>query len=249
MTSGFCRMPSSTIMRSVADGDFAAIDDSGDSPAGDGLKICGASKLEPSFRRGGDDGAGERMFAGSFEAGGEAQQFGLASERRSDMLATLRLAFGECAGFVDDQRVDFFQGLEGFGVFDQDSGAGAAAGADHDGHGRGESEGAGAGDDEDGDGVDQRVRQARLRAEAEPYDEGDDGDGNDRGNEPCGDAIGEALDGGAAALGLSDQLDDAREQGFGADALGSHDEGSGAVDGGADDFAAGVPFRPGWIRR
>ena len=162
--------------------------------------------------------------------------------RRATMPITLRLAFGERAGFVDDERVDFFQGLEGFGVLDEDSGVGAAAGADHDRHGSGESEGAGAGDDQDGDGIDERVREARLRTEDEPGDERDRGDGDDGGNEPGGDAIGEALDGSAAALGLADQLDDSREQSFGADALGAHDERSGGVDGGADDFAVGFFF-------
>ena len=144
------------------------------------------------------------------------------------------LTFGERAGFVDDQRVDFLHGLESFGVFDEDSGAGAAAGADHDGHGSGESEGAGAGDDENRDCVDKRVREARLRTEDQPGDEGNDGDGDDRGNEPGGDAIGETLDGGAAALGLSDELDDAGEESFGAYSLGAHDERSGGVDGGAE---------------
>ena len=126
----------------------------------------------------------------------------------------LRLAFGERAGFVDDQRVDFFHGLEGFGVLDQDSGVGAAAGADHDGHGSGESEGAGAGDDQNRDSVDQRVRETRLRTECEPRDEGDGGERHDCGYEPGGDAIGEALDGGAAALGLADQSGRCGRAGF-----------------------------------
>jgi hypothetical protein len=63
------------------------------------------------------------------------------------------------------------------------------------------------------------VRQARLGAECEPGDESDGGDRYHRGDEPGGDAIGEPLDGGAAALGLSDELDDAGEQGFRADTL------------------------------
>ena len=130
------------------------------------------------------------------------------------MLTHSRLAFGERAGFVDDEGVDLFHGLKRFGIFDQDAGVGAAAGADHDGHGSGEAKGAGAGDDENGDGIDQRVREARLRAEDEPRDECDDGDCDDCGHEPRRDAIGEALDGSAAALRLSDELHDAGEQAF-----------------------------------
>jgi len=38
------------------------------------------------------------------------------------------------------------------------------------------------------------------------------------------------------------ELDDARQQGFGADALGAHDEGAGAVDGGSDHLAVGGLF-------
>ena len=182
----------------------------------------------------------KRMLAALLQAGGEAEDFVLESAGGCGRsLTSLRLAFGQRAGLVDDQGVDFLQGLERFGVFDEHSGVGAAAGADHDRHRRSETEGAGTGDDEHGDRIDQRVRQARLRTESEPRDEGDDGNGDDCRNEPRGDAIGEALDRRAAALGLSDQLDDLGEQGFGADALGSHDEGSGAVDGRADDFALG----------
>src|ERR1700740_2218126 len=78
----------------------------------------------------------------------------------------------------------------------------------------------------------------RFRAEQEPRGEGNCRDRNHRGNEPRGDPIGEGLEGGAAALGLSNELDDAGEQRFGADALGAHDERSGRVDGRTDDFAA-----------
>ena len=161
-----------------------------------------------------DDGARQRMFAGALQAGGEAQQFGIVPGQRFGILHELRLAFGQRAGFIDDERVDFFQNLQGFGILDEHSGAGAAAYADHDRHRRGETQGAGARDDEHGDCVHQSVREARLRAEAEPRDESDDCDGDDGGDEPFGDAIGEALDGSAAALRLADELHDARQQSF-----------------------------------
>ena len=193
------------------------------------------------------DGGSKRMLAGALETGGEPQQFlGVAwrlwRRAHSGRSHKLRLAFGQRAGFVDDQGVDFFQRLEGFGVSDQDAGAGAAAGSDHDRHGSGESESAGAGDDEHRNCVHQRVREARLRTEHKPRDESDGGDGHDGGYEPGGDAIGEALNGSAAALRLADDLHDSRQQRFGADALGAHDERSGRVDGGADDLAAGRFF-------
>ena len=66
----------------------------------------------------------------------------------------LRLALGQGAGLVDDQRVDLFQQFERFGVLDQHAGARAAAGADHDRHRRRQAERARAGDDQHRDGVD-----------------------------------------------------------------------------------------------
>ena len=193
------------------------------------------------------DGGSKRMLAGALETGGEPQHFlGVAwrlwRRAHSGRSHKLRLAFGERAGFVDDQGVDFFERLEGFGVSDQDAGAGAAAGADHDRHGSGESESAGAGDDEHRDRIHQRMRQAGLRTDQKPRGKSDGRDGHDRGHEPGGDAIGEALNGSAAALRLADHLHDSRQQGFGADALGAHDERSGRVDGCADHLAAGRFF-------
>ena len=212
----------------ISSGDEFPFDNASDASARKRVKIGHICKLQIPFLGRGEDRGCERMLAGALETGDQAEQFFIPHclERRD--ASDSRLAFGERAGFVDDERVDFFHGLEGFGILDQDSGVGAAAGADHDGHGSGEAEGAGAGDDQNRDGVHQRVREARLRTEQEPGGESDGGDGDDCGHEPGGNAIGEALDGSAAALGLSDELDDAGEQRFGADALGAHDERSGA---------------------
>ena len=81
--------------------------------------------------------------------------------------------------------------------------------------------------------------EAWLGAVETPDGEGNDGREQDGGDEEGGDLVGEALDGGAGALGLRDHLDDLGEQGVGADALGLHDERSGGVEsasgeGGAD---------------
>jgi hypothetical protein len=53
--------------------------------------------------------------------------------------------------------------------------------------------------------------EARLRAECEPRGEGYDGDGNYGWDEVRRNAVGEFLNGGAAALGQADHLDDSRE--------------------------------------
>ena len=73
-----------------------------------------------------------------------------------------------------------------------------------------------------------------------PEGERHDGDANDRGNEEGGRPIGQALNGGTAALGFTDQADNLGQQRLRPDPLRPHDEGSGAVHGGADDLAAGL---------
>src|SRR5260370_24432663 len=95
-----------------------------------------------------------------------------------------RLAFGERAGFVDDEGVDFGERFEGFGVSNEDACMSAPADRDHDGHGGGKAEGAGAGDDQHGYRSDERVRKARLGTKERPADKrqhsGDDYGGLNR---------------------------------------------------------------------
>ena len=74
-----------------------------------------------------------------------------------------RLAFGQRAGLVDDQRVDFLEALQRLGVLDQHARGRALADADHDRHRRREAERAGAGDDEHRDRGDQRIGEGRRR--------------------------------------------------------------------------------------
>jgi hypothetical protein len=54
----------------------------------------------------------------------------------------------------------------------------------------------------------------------------------------AGHHIGHFLDGGAAALGLGNQADDLRQQGFGPDPFGFHDHSSCAIDRCTDQFIA-----------
>ena len=114
-------------------------------------------------------------------------------------------------GLVDDERVDALEGLERFGVADQDAGVRAPAGADHDRHRRREAEGTGTGDDEHGDRRHERVREARLRSDEHPDGERDERHDEDGGHEPRRHPVGEALDRRAAPLRGGDHLDDAGE--------------------------------------
>ena len=121
--------------------------------------------------------------------------------------------------------------LQGLGAADQDSLVGALAGSDDDGGGGGQSEGAGTGDDEHGNGHEDGDGEGGRRAEDDPEEEGGQGYGDDGRDEPCGDGIGQALDGSLGGLGFLDEADDAGE-----DRVLSHlsrpvGEGAGAVDG------------------
>ena len=73
------------------------------------------------------DRRGQRMLAARLEAGGQAQQLVLGPAPRRPRRESARLAFGQRAGLVDDQRVDLLQALERLGVLDQHAGLRAAA--------------------------------------------------------------------------------------------------------------------------
>ena len=77
------------------------------------------------------------MLAGPLDAGREAEQVVFLDTGGWHQCDHLGLAFGQRAGLVDHQRVDFGEALERLGVLDQHAGPGAAAGADHDRHRRG----------------------------------------------------------------------------------------------------------------
>ena len=88
--------------------------------------------------------------------------------RGSDDAIDRRLAFGQRAGLVDDERVDLSEVLDRRGIAEQDALRRRLAGRDHDRHRRRQSERAGAGDDQHRDGVDQAVDPARLRVRTSP---------------------------------------------------------------------------------
>ena len=112
-----------------------------------------------------------------------------------------RLALGQRAGLVDDQRVDAGEALQRLGLADQHAGLRAAPGGDHDRHRRREPERAGAGDDQHDTAATSAWAMRRRRAEQRPGGEGEDRDGDDGRHEVAGDAVGEALDRRAGALG------------------------------------------------
>ena len=136
-------------------------------PVGESKSAAGASMSLRALCRG-NDGRCQRMLAGPLDAGGEPQEVRLVEAGGRHDGGHCRLAFGQRAGLVDDQRVDLLQPLQRFGVLDQHAGLGAAPDADHDRHRRSQAERARAGDDQHGDGGDERVREARLRPPDHP---------------------------------------------------------------------------------
>ena len=214
----------------VADRDLAAVDRADDTLAGDRFERGDGGKRRALPFGGAHDCGGQRVFTRTLQGGGQTEQVELCDRIEGFDGDDFRFALGQRARLVDNERVDFLEAFQRFGVFDQHARLGAATDAHHDRHRRRETQCARAGDDQHGDRRDQTVTEARLRAPNAPGEECDHSDGDHRRHEPAGDLIGEALDRRAAALGLCDHGDDLREHRLGADLLGFHDERSGLVD-------------------
>ena len=132
------------------------------------IEIAHRRKREIALGRRGDDGCRQRMLAAALDAGGEPQHFVFVEARRGHDGHDLRLAFGQRAGLVDDERVDLLHALQRLGILDQHAGLRAAADADHDRHRRRQAERAGAGDDQHADGGDQADRRSAVRGRTSP---------------------------------------------------------------------------------
>ncbi|MCY1301779.1 hypothetical protein D9M70_514120 [compost metagenome] len=222
----------------TADDQLATLDGTRDTLADGAVEVFRIAERQAALHRGFDDGRRERMFACAFQGRSHSKQFVFVQTLRRGDRGHLRPALGERSRLVDHQRVDLFEALESLGVLDQHAEMGAAADPDHDRHRRGQTEGARAGDDQHRDRGDQSVREARLRSQPHPDREGDNGDRDDRWNEPAGNLVGEALDRGAGALGLRHHLHDPRQHRVAPDLASLHDEAARLVHGAADEFRA-----------
>ena len=222
----------------VAEHDLLALDRAERALAGRRVEVAHRRRGDAALLRGVDDGERERMLAGALDAGREAQDLGLGEALRRDDRRHRRLALGQRAGLVDDERVDLLHALQRLGVLDQHAGLGAAPDADHDRHRRGEPERAGTGDDQHGDRGDEAVGEPRLGPPDRPGGEGEQRDRDHRRHELAGDLVGQPLDRRAAALRLGDQLHDLRQHGVAPDLARLDDERAGLVHGAADDVGA-----------
>src|SRR5260370_11121034 len=184
------------------------------------------------------------MLAKALEARGHGKERSVRETISSEYLyaCDARLAFGQRAGFVDNQGIHLGESFEGFGVANEHAGMRAAAYGDHDRHWRGKAQGAGAGDDKYRDRSDQSVRKARLRTEQHPSEKCQNRRGNYRGHEISSNLVGQTLHGRAATLRFADPLHALRQHGFAANTLGLHDEAATRVQRSDDDY---VP--PGFV--
>jgi hypothetical protein len=212
----------------AADGDAVPVDGGDGAGAGDVLE----RRRGQVAARVGDDGAGQRVLALALDGGGVRQRALVA-----DDLDDLGRAVGEGAGLVEDDGVDPGHGLDRGGVLEQHASPRPEPGPDHHGGGRREAEGVGAGDDDDRDGVEQRA--LRVAAHGQPDEERREPARERDEHEPRGGAVGEPLARRARRLRVADEPDDLRERAVAADARRADAQRAGAVDGRADDVAAG----------
>ena len=182
---------------------------------------------------------GQRMLARALDAGSELKDAAVIEPTYRGDGDDFRLALGQRAGLVDNERVDFFHALQDLGVFDQDAKRGRAADADHDRHRCRQTERARAGNDQNADGGDERVGKARLRPERRPGRECDERDRNHRRHKPGRNLVGQPGNRGARALRGGHHVDDARQHCVAADLFGAHHEAAAAVERAADHTVAG----------
>ena len=152
----------------VADEDRLALDHARDALAGCGVGTTRRREGEAALVGRADDGRAERVLAAALEACGEPEQFVLVDALGGEDRGHRRLALGQGAGLVDDERVDLLEPLQRLGVLDEEAEARALADADHDRHRRREAEGTGTGDDQDRDGGDEGVGKRGFGSEDPP---------------------------------------------------------------------------------
>ena len=100
--------------------------------ARDGFKEFGLCDGQVAFPGALHYGSRKRMFAALLQTGHDSKKFVFLQALGGYNFDKTRFAFGESAGFVHDNDIDLFKGLQGLCIFDEDTFAGAATDADHD---------------------------------------------------------------------------------------------------------------------
>lgn len=160
-----------------------------------------------------DDGVGQRVLAALVEAGGQAQHLVSTVARRRFDAVKRRAAFGEGAGLVHDQGVDFAQVFDRRRIPKEHAAAGRLAGGDHHRHRCGQAEGTRAGDDQHRHCIDEAEHPARLRPPQPPADKSQDGNGDHHHDEVASNHVRQALHRCFGALCLDHHLHNLRKHG------------------------------------
>ncbi|EAQ04289.1 hypothetical protein OB2597_09104 [Pseudooceanicola batsensis HTCC2597] len=223
--------------RRIAERDAPPSDASRDALAGHGLEIRTVLARGAAILGARDQRLGQGMFRSAFERGDQRQQLGRVHAAGFD-IRECRLALGQCAGLVEDQRIHPGEPLQRLGIADQDAGIRPAPRGHHDRHRRGQAKRAGTGDDHHGNSGDEGVGQGRSRSERPPGREGQQGDPDDGGHEIARHLVRHRLDRRPRSLGAGHHLHDAAERRVLAHALGLHQERSGLVQRAAGDRLA-----------
>src|SRR5437763_16646621 len=133
------------------------------------------------------------MLARALKTRGEGKDDRLVNRPERDDLSQRRPAACERSRLIKNESVDVAERLDRCGVAEEHAEPGGTTTGDHDGNRRRESQGARTGNDEHGDRVHQGVGEARLWADEPPPKEGSDRNGDDCGDEPSSNLIGESL--------------------------------------------------------
>ncbi len=112
------------------------------------------------------------MFRSLLGGCGQAQDLGVAVTVVWYDIRDHRLATGEGAGFIQNDRIQFMGGFQTGAVLKQYAVFRAFTRADHDRGWGGKSEGTWAGDDQHRDKIEQREGENRRRAEQDPDEKG-----------------------------------------------------------------------------
>ena len=105
------------------------------------------------------------MLAALFYTCDQPQQFVLVHTCSRNYGSHARFPFRQGSGFVDYQRVHFFQNLQSLGIFDQHAGVSSASGAHHNRDRGSQSQCTRTRNDQHRYGIHQGVRQTRLGPE------------------------------------------------------------------------------------
>ena len=185
-----------------------------------------------------DNGMRQWMLTALVKAGGQPQN--LFSTKAGCCFDALeyRAPFSEGAGFIDDQRINLAQVLDGRRIAEQYPTASSLARSDHYRHRGRQAEGAGAGDDQHRHSVDQTKHPTGLWPPDSPTNQGQGRDGDDDHHEVAGNDVSQALHRRLRALRLHNHLHDLRKHGFRSDLLRLHHQAAVGVQGCPDERVA-----------